>query len=108
VLFRSKVGIAQAFQAAVVDTLVKKCQRALQASPIKKLVVAGGVSANQVLRTQLQAMVADLGSEVYFPALEYCTDNGAMIAYTGWLHLMNGEQDASLAIDVHARWPLTA
>ncbi|MBP6917452.1 MAG: tRNA (adenosine(37)-N6)-threonylcarbamoyltransferase complex transferase subunit TsaD [Legionellaceae bacterium] len=104
----AKVGIAQAFQAAVVDTLVKKCQRALQASSIKKLVVAGGVSANQVLRTQLQAMVADLDSEVYFPALEYCTDNGAMIAYTGWLHLMNGKQDTSLAIDVHARWPLTA
>lgn len=103
----AKVGIAQAFQTAVVDTLVQKCQRALRATDIKKLVVAGGVSANHLLRTQLQAMVTDLGTEVYFPALEYCTDNGAMIAYTGWLHLMQGQQDPSLAIDVHARWPLT-
>ena len=102
----AKVGIAQAFQAAVVDTLVKKCERALKASACKKLVIAGGVSANLRLRQQLQIMVADLKAELYFPALEYCTDNGAMIAYTGWLHLKHGQQDASLAIDVHARWPL--
>lgn len=103
----AKVGIAKAFQAAVVDTLVKKCQRAIQASQSKKLVVAGGVSANQELRTQLQTMMTDMGGEIYFPALEYCTDNGAMIAYTGWLHLTAGQKDLSLAIDVRARWPLT-
>lgn len=103
----AKVGIAKEFQAAVVETLVQKCQRALQNTPIKKLVVAGGVSANQALRHQLTQMTASLGAELYFPALEYCTDNGAMIAYTGWLHLNNGQEDASLAIDVHARWPLT-
>ena len=102
----AKIGIAQAFQAATIDTLVKKCERAIEASQIKKLVVAGGVSANQMLRTQLQAMVEKLGVDIYFPAMEYCTDNGAMIAYTGCLHLMQGEQDHSWAIDVHARWPL--
>ncbi|MGV3739991.1 MAG: tRNA (adenosine(37)-N6)-threonylcarbamoyltransferase complex transferase subunit TsaD [Gammaproteobacteria bacterium] len=103
----AKVGIAQAFQAAVVDTLVQKCQRAVQASAIKKLVVAGGVSANQALRAQLLATMQELEVEVYFPAMEYCTDNGAMIAYTGWLHFINGQQDNSLAIDVRARWPFT-
>lgn len=103
----AKVGIAQAFQAAVVDTLVQKCQRAVKASASKKLVVAGGVSANQALRTQLLAAMQELGVELYFPALEYCTDNGAMIAYTGWLHFMNGQRDSSWSIDVHARWPLT-
>lgn len=104
----AKVGIAQAFQAAVVDTLVQKCQRAVKASASKKLVVAGGVSANQALRTQLLTTMQELGVELYFPALEYCTDNGAMIAYTGWLHFMNGQRDSSWAIDVRARWPLTA
>lgn len=104
----AKVGIAKAFQAAVVDTLVQKCQRALQASAIKKLVVAGGVSANQMLRTQLQAMVIQHGAEIYFPAIEYCTDNGAMIAYAGCLHLLQGEQDTDWSINVHARWPLSS
>ena len=59
-----------------------------------------------MLRAQLQAMVTTIGAEVYFPAMEYCTDNGAMIAYAGWLHLMRGEHDSSWAIDVYARWPL--
>lgn len=103
----AKVGIAQAFQAAVVDTLVQKCQRAVKASSSKKLVVAGGVSANQALRMQLLDTMQELEVEVYFPALEYCTDNGAMIAYTGWLHFIHGQHDDSLAIDVRARWPLT-
>lgn len=102
----AKVGIAQAFQAASIEVLVQKCRRALETRTIKKLVVAGGVSANQMLRAQLQAMVTTIGAEVYFPAMEYCTDNGAMIAYAGWLHLMQGEHDSSWAIDVYARWPL--
>jgi N6-L-threonylcarbamoyladenine synthase len=102
----AKVGIAQAFQAAAIEVLVQKCRRALETRSIKKLVVAGGVSANQMLRAQLQAMVTTIGAEVYFPAMEYCTDNGAMIAYAGWLHLMRGEHDSSWAIDVYARWPL--
>lgn len=102
----AKIGIAQGFQAAVVDTLVKKSQRALQATQIKKLVVAGGVGANRALRTDLQAMIADEQGQIYFPSIAFCTDNGAMIAYTGCLHLLAGEQDSSWAIDVHARWPL--
>lgn len=103
----AKVGIAQAFQTAVVETLVQKCKRAVQMTASKKLVVAGGVSANQALRAQLKTVMQELEVEVYFPAMEYCTDNGAMIAYAGWLHFMNGQQDPSLAIDVHARWPFT-
>lgn len=102
----AKIGIARAFQEAAIETLVKKCERALASRAIKKLVVAGGVSANQHLRAQLQAVTARLGVDLYFPAMEYCTDNGAMIAYTGCLHLMQGARDSSWAIDVHARWKM--
>ena len=103
----AKVGIAQAFQTAVVETLVQKCKRAMQNSSCNRLVVAGGVSANQALRTQLTEVMQTLDVAVYFPAIEYCTDNGAMIAYTGWLHFIQGQRDPSWAIDVHARWPFT-
>ncbi|MCR9191757.1 MAG: tRNA (adenosine(37)-N6)-threonylcarbamoyltransferase complex transferase subunit TsaD [Gammaproteobacteria bacterium] len=102
----AKIGIAQAFQAAVVDILVGKCERALQDQPNKRLVVAGGVGANQALRTGLKHMMAEQEGALYFPSIEYCTDNGAMIAYTGCLHLLAGRKDETWAIDVHARWSL--
>jgi N6-L-threonylcarbamoyladenine synthase len=102
------LGIAKAFQDAVVQTLVIKCKRALQHADCKRLVVAGGVGANRALRESLLALMTELQGEVYFPKPEYCTDNGAMVAYAGCLHLLKGEQDLSSAIQVQARWPLAA
>lgn len=102
----AKSAIAYAFQLAVVDTLVIKCRRALRATVNPKLVVAGGVGANRALREALQDLMTELDGRVSFPRLAYCTDNGVMIAYAGCLHALNGERDATLAIDVKARWPL--
>ncbi|MCH9689169.1 MAG: tRNA (adenosine(37)-N6)-threonylcarbamoyltransferase complex transferase subunit TsaD [Gammaproteobacteria bacterium] len=98
--------IAKAFQDAVVETLCVKTMRALASSQSKCLVVAGGVGANRALREALTTRVQADGGAVYFPRLEYCTDNGAMVAYAGYLHLMQGARDASHAIEVHARLPL--
>ena len=102
----AQMAIAKAFQDAVVETLVIKCQRALKQSGSKRLVVAGGVSANQSLRKALTVLLQSSQGEVYFPRLEYCTDNGAMIAYAGCLHLLQQEQDSNWAIEVKARWSL--
>lgn len=102
----ARAAIAKAFQDAVVDTLVIKCQRAFKQIESKRLVVAGGVGANRALRAALVGLMTDLHGEVYFPRPEYCTDNGAMVAYAGCLHLLEGRQDADLAIDVKARWLL--
>jgi N6-L-threonylcarbamoyladenine synthase len=101
-----KIGIAKSFQEAVVDTLIIKCKRALKDSDIKRLVVAGGVSANIYLREQLTNNLNPLDVEVYFPRVSLCTDNGVMIAYAGFLHLQNQEQDTDLAINVKAQWAL--
>ncbi|AOS96738.1 tRNA N6-adenosine threonylcarbamoyltransferase [Microbulbifer aggregans] len=98
--------IAAAFQEAVVDTLVIKCRRAIQASGHKTLVIAGGVSANKRLRERLEARLAEEGASVYYPRHEFCTDNGAMIAYAGYLRLQAGER-TDLAVDVRPRWPMT-
>jgi N6-L-threonylcarbamoyladenine synthase len=102
---QTKADIARAFQDAVAETLVIKCRRALRASGLGRLVVAGGVSANAAIRAGLQAMTRNEGAEVYFPRLEFCTDNGAMIALAGCLRLEAGER-TSLAMTVHPRWPL--
>ena len=104
----ARAVIAKAFQVAVVETLLIKCRRALQQTASKRLVVAGGVGANHALRRSLGVMMDELQGHVYFPRPEYCTDNGAMVAYAGCLHLMQGERDPTLAIDVRARWPLEA
>jgi N6-L-threonylcarbamoyladenine synthase len=103
----ARVAIAKAFQTAVIDTLVIKCRRALEQVHATRLVVAGGVGANRSLRAALETLMAEHRGKVYFPRHEYCTDNGAMVAYAGYLHLMNGERDTHLGIDVRARWPLT-
>jgi N6-L-threonylcarbamoyladenine synthase len=102
----TKVAIASAFQEAVVDTLIIKSMRALEQTGVKRLVVAGGVSANLALRTKISKMMLQRKGEVYFPRLEYCTDNGAMIAYAGWLYANQGQKDVDLSINVKARWPL--
>lgn len=102
----TRIAIAKAFQDAVVETLLIKCRRALKQAASHCLVVAGGVGANQALRVGLCRMMDDLQGNVYFPRPEYCTDNGAMIAYAGCLHLLAGKRDLSQAIEVKARWPL--
>lgn len=97
--------IANAFQAAVVDTLVIKCKRALEQTGMKTLVIAGGVSANKKLRADLDASLAKIGAKVFYARHEFCTDNGAMIAYAGCQRLLAGQYEG-LAINVRARWPL--
>lgn len=96
--------IAWAFQDAAVDTLVKKCKRAIEQSGYSRLVVAGGVGANLRLREQLQITMQALGGEVFYPKIEFCTDNGAMIAYAGCQRLHQATRD--LSFQVKARWSL--
>ena len=103
---QTKADIAWAFQDAVVDTLYIKCKRALAQTQCKQLVIAGGVSANTALRERLNQLMQLLGGKVFYPRLEFCTDNGAMIAYAGYQRLLKGETEP-LAITVKARWPLT-
>ena len=102
---QSKADIAYAFQEAVVDTLAIKCKRALKQTGLKRLVIAGGVSANKQLRQTLAELMQQLGGEVFYPQPQFCTDNGAMIAYTGFLRLKQG-QHSDLAIDVKPRWAM--
>lgn len=102
---QTKADIAYAFQEAVVETLAIKCRRALQQCDLKRLVIAGGVSANNVLRVRLAAITAKLGGEVFYPRPEFCTDNGAMIAYAGLERLKAGT-DADLTFKATPRWPL--
>ncbi|MEO0442783.1 MAG: tRNA (adenosine(37)-N6)-threonylcarbamoyltransferase complex transferase subunit TsaD [Pseudomonadota bacterium] len=97
--------IAHAFQEALVDTLVIKCRRALQQEGMKTLVIAGGVSANTRLRESLEQSLAKIGVTVFYARHEFCTDNGAMIAYAGCQRLLAGET-AELAVKVTPRWPL--
>ena len=102
----TRADIARAFEDAVVETLTVKCRRALQATGMKTLVVAGGVGANRSLRSQLQTMVEKENAQVFFPRHEFCTDNGAMIAYVGCQRLLAGER-SDLAIEVFPRWPIS-
>ena len=103
---QSKADIAYAFQEAVVDTLAIKCKRALKQTGLKRLVIAGGVSANKQLRQTLAELMQQLGGEVFYPQPQFCTDNGAMIAYAGFLRLKQGQQQ-DLTIEVHPRWAMT-
>ena len=102
---QTRCDIAHAFESAVVDTLAIKCKRALKETGLKRLVMAGGVSANRRLRAQLAEMMVELKGEVFYPRLEYCTDNGAMIAYAGLQRLKAGET-VGLEIVVKPRWSL--
>lgn len=97
--------IAHAFQEAVVDTLVIKCKRALQQEDLTTLVIAGGVSANKRLRDKLEMELEKINSKVFYARNEFCTDNGAMIAYAGCQRLM-AKQTNELGIKVTPRWPL--
>lgn len=103
---QSKADIAYAFQEAAVDTLAIKCKRALKQTGLKRLVIAGGVSANKQLRQTLAELMQQFGGEVFYPQPQFCTDNGAMIAYAGFLRLKQGQQQ-DLAIEVRPRWTMT-
>lgn len=97
--------IAASFQLAIVDTLVKKCQRAIKQTEYETLVIAGGVSANTELRRQLKLLENKLRIKSFFPALKYCTDNGAMIAFAGAMRLMK-TQGHNNKIKAYPRWSL--
>jgi N6-L-threonylcarbamoyladenine synthase len=103
---QDKADIALAFQDAVADTLTIKCRRALQQTGLKTLVVAGGVSANTKIRATLTAMAAEQKASIYFPRPQFCTDNGAMIAYAGCRRLLAGQQEP-LVIKARPRWPMS-
>jgi len=102
---QTKADIALGFEEAIVDTLAIKVKRALKASGYKTLVVAGGVSANQSLRKKLKALSKEEKVKVFFPRQEFCTDNGAMIAYVGCQRLLRGEK-SNLGIKVIPRWSI--
>lgn len=97
--------IALAFVDAVVDTFVIKCTRALRQTGLKALVVSGGVSANKQLRAGLSTMADKLDVSVHYPRFEFCTDNGAMIAYAGACRLAGGAAE-TLGFGVRPRWPI--
>jgi N6-L-threonylcarbamoyladenine synthase len=102
---QTRADIASGFEQAIVDTLAIKCRRALKATGMSRLVIAGGVGANRRLRAQLAEAGEKDGFRVYFPRLEFCTDNGAMIALAGAIRLAAGQAQGP-AIRVHPRWPL--
>ena len=97
--------IAKAFEEAVVGTLTIKCRRALEQTGLKTLIIAGGVSANVHLREVLEAAISKIGGRLYYAQPQYCTDNGAMIAYAGCQRLLAGQSD-DLGIHVQPRWSL--
>ncbi|SEQ29189.1 O-sialoglycoprotein endopeptidase [Solimonas aquatica] len=102
---QDKADLAASFQEAVTDTLAIKCQRALKHSGFKRLVVAGGVGANLRLREKLGLLAQREGFALFFPRQAFCTDNGAMIAYTGWARRAQGRL-ATARIFTTPRWPL--
>jgi N6-L-threonylcarbamoyladenine synthase len=99
---QDKANIAKAFQDAVVDTLFIKCRRALEQTGCSSLVIAGGVGANASLREKLNTLMA----KVSFPRLEFCTDNGAMIAYAGAMRLIAGQSEGAV-ICPRPRWSIS-
>lgn len=102
---KSKAQIALAFEEAVVDTLRIKCKRALEQTGLTTLVIAGGVSANIHLRETLELTLKGIPAEVFYARPEFCTDNGAMIAYAGTQRLTAG-QTSDQAFTVKPRWPM--
>lgn len=105
---QDKANVARAFVDAMVDVLTAKCLAALKQTGLKRLVIAGGVGANRQLRDALNAAAAKKRFRVYYPALEFCTDNGAMIAFAGAMRLQIHPDAAKrdYAFNVRPRWPL--
>jgi N6-L-threonylcarbamoyladenine synthase len=102
---QTRADIARGFEEAVVETLAIKCERALKATGAKTLVVAGGVGANRRLRARLDELSRRRRVKVSFPRPEFCTDNGAMIAFAGALRLAAGQREAD-ALTVRPRWDM--
>jgi N6-L-threonylcarbamoyladenine synthase len=102
---QTHANIAYAFQEAVVDTLLIKCRRALKQTGLTRIVMAGGVAANKMLRDEFEKASRTDGFEVFYPSFEYCTDNGAMIAYAGCMRLSAGET-SPLDSKAMPRWSL--
>jgi N6-L-threonylcarbamoyladenine synthase len=102
----ARADVARAFEEAVVETLVIKCRRALRATGMKQLVIAGGVSANTRLRAGLDRMAQEEGARASYPRPEFCTDNGAMIAFAGCLRLAAGQHEPTAAFTARPRWPM--
>ncbi|MCE8033518.1 tRNA (adenosine(37)-N6)-threonylcarbamoyltransferase complex transferase subunit TsaD [Billgrantia tianxiuensis] len=103
---QARADVARAFEEAVVDTLVIKCRRALDDTGLKRLVMAGGVSANARLRERLAHEAEKRSAQVYYPRGRFCTDNGAMIALAGARRLLAGERDAIGQMKAVPRWPM--
>ena len=105
---QTRADLAASTQAAIVEVLVKKSLKALEATGLKRLVVAGGVGANQRLREQLDGACAQRQVRVHYPELHLCTDNGAMIALAAAMRLQSGvaRPRTDYAFDVRPRWPL--
>ena len=102
---QTRADIARAFEDAVADTMAIKCKRALQQTGLKRLVMAGGVSANQSLRTKLSTLSQQEGFDIFYPRPAFCTDNGAMIAFAGSLRLAAG-QSQNTHFGAKPRWPI--
>lgn len=100
-----RADIARAFEEAVVDTLAIKCRRAVSETGVKRLVLAGGVSANLRLREGISQALAQEGGVAYYPRPSFCTDNGAMIAFAGYQRLRAGQQEP-LSFGAKPRWSI--
>ncbi len=101
----TQADIAAAFQDAVVDVLATKCATALKQTGLKKLIVSGGVGANRQLRDSLNKLAEKKGWHIAYPRLEFCTDNGAMIAFAGAMRLKHGGSN-NHAFTIRPRWDL--
>jgi N6-L-threonylcarbamoyladenine synthase len=104
----SHADLARGFVDAVVEVLVAKCVLAMEKTGLASLVVAGGVSANVQLRAALDAAARRLGFEVFYPAPELCTDNGAMIAFAAALRFSTDKSTPKSAFSVRPRWEMSA
>lgn len=102
---QARADIARAFEEAVVETLLIKCRRAVEAAGAERLIMAGGVSANRRLRARMDEQMGERGVSVFYPRAELCTDNGAMIALAGHERLVAGQHEA-LAFGARPRWAL--
>jgi len=103
---QTRADIACAVQEAIVDVLAHKARSALAHTGLEQLVVAGGVGANQLLRSRLTESIGKRGGRVFYPDLEFCTDNGAMIAYAGALRFEQQQAKKDYRFNVKPRWEL--
>jgi len=103
----TRADLAASYQQAIIDSLVGKTVRAMAATGHERLVIAGGVGANRALREQFRTELSRLGANVYYPRTEFCTDNGAMIAFAGYQRLaLNPDAYTSIRVEARPRWPL--